>query len=75
VNKVCSKCSRVFRTSIDLSDMGREITVMYCGVCPTDHVYAVCEKCSSVSWEKLQSTACPRCGARGQWRREGMLPV
>jgi hypothetical protein len=47
VNRSCSKCSRQFRTNIDLSAMSRETIVMYCGVCPTGHVYAVCEDCSS----------------------------
>jgi hypothetical protein len=65
----CSGCSRTFKTSIDLADMGRTTRVMYCDGCG----YTVCERCNASAWDEFRITPCPGCGQR-LWKLEGMLP-
>ncbi|MBN2399086.1 MAG: hypothetical protein JXI33_01960 [Candidatus Aminicenantes bacterium] len=68
----CSQCGQSYYTSLSLSAVG-EVRVIQCAVCPANHVYAVCERCSNI--ETVQKNACPNCKAQHQWKLKHMLPV
>lgn len=63
----CVRCGRMYEISVAIEDIGNEVRVAACRVCP----YAICEHCANLG--KVTRLSCPACGVRHLWEIHEML--
>ncbi|MGB8983852.1 MAG: hypothetical protein WCC12_18420 [Anaerolineales bacterium] len=64
----CSKCGKIYQPILLLG--ATSIRVAQCGVCPANHVFAVCERCADL--DALSRAACPWCSSMHSWQIKEM---